>query len=203
MSFTVPDTLKETLSEESLAELDAVLGPPADRRATGRYEIEIEAAGEGTFTVTYDAGETTAKKGFAKGDPWVSCAVPRGGFELVRQVLQAAVDGFPDAPGLQQRMEASQKLSSAEWDKMAAAVDKLRDVMVTAKLDGAGTYQVARGALDEATRELELSLKVAVIEDVLGGEDPAQAAKAKLGGDRGVATELAAAFGPLQAVLKR
>lgn len=199
----VPGTLAETLDEDVLAELEAVLGPPPDHRARGDVEIEIEAEGEGTFTLRYRDGEVSAKKGFARGDPLLSAVLPRGGWPLIQRCLQAAADGFPDAPALARRDEALKKIQAAEWEKILAAVERLKEMSVTLAVDGAGTYRVARGAMDEVTRELAVALSASQVEDVLSGRNPEDAGGVKLSKDRGLVTELTAALGVVVTALRR
>lgn len=200
----VPDTLREILEPETLAALDEALGPRKDTRPAGRYEVEIEASGEGTFTLTLDDGAISAKKGYAKGDPFLSCEIPKGGFALVRAVLDAAAQGFPDAPQLAERQRRLRALSRAEQEALAKGIAKLDDVIVAFAVRGVGTFRVARGALDECTRELTLSLDQTLVDKALAGEPlEGLAAAVKVAGDRGLVAELLAALMPVTSKLRR
>ena len=90
----IPSTLKKTF-KTSLDTLDAILGPPHAERAAGQFQIEIESEEEGTFVLSYDDGAITGAKGFADNTPLISAYVPEGGWAFVRELMQAAVDGYP------------------------------------------------------------------------------------------------------------
>jgi hypothetical protein len=199
----VPDSLKETLDEDVLAALDEALGPPADNRASGDFEVEIEAAGEGTFTIRYADGELSAKKGFARGDPLVSAAIPKGGWGLIQRCVQAAVDGWPGAPKLASQDEALKKLPAGDWEKMIAATERLKELGITLDIKGAGVFQLARGALDEVTRELHVSVARSIVEDVVAGGNPEALGAVQVSKGRGLLTELTAAYGPVLTILRR
>lgn len=203
MSVTVPDTLAATLEAGMLTMLDEALGPARANRAQRRLEVEVEAKGEGTYTLVYDNGTLSARKGFAKGDPMLSAELPRGGWALVRRALQTSVDGYPAAPEIARRRAAVLALPAAEWERMLDALEKVKDLAVAVELKGAGRYRVARGALDEATRELTLTADAALVEQLLSGGNVNDVAGVKLSGDRGLAAELLKVFGPLAAALKR
>src|SRR5690554_7203974 len=124
----VPATLAATLEAETLAELEEVLGPSKQNRAQRRLELEVEAKGEGTYTLLYDEGALSARKGFAKGDPFLSAEIPCGGWDLVRRVLQASADGYPKAPELKLRQERVLELPASEWERMLDALGKVEDL---------------------------------------------------------------------------
>lgn len=203
MSAEVPATLAATLEPSTLAALDEALGPTKQNRAQRRLELEVEAKGEGTFTLVYDNGALSARKGFAKGDPLLGAEIPRGGWELVRRALQASVDGYPKAPDIARRRAAVLGLPAAEWERMLDALAKVTDLAVSLDLKGAGRYRVARGALDEATRELGISADAALLDGLLAGGNVAAVSGVKVSGDRVLAAELLKVFGPLAAALKR
>jgi hypothetical protein len=191
---TIPETLAQTLAPEVMKAVEAALAPPMELRARARFELEIEAAGEGTFVMLIDAGVVTAKKGFAK-DPLVSAFIPRGGWRLLQRELQAAVDGFPRAPELRRRVEALKSPRPGELDTLLAALGKLEDAAVRFEVKGIGTYVVARGPVDEATRILKVGLDPAHVDAVLGGA-PLSTLKGDISGDRGVLGAVAAALAP-------
>lgn len=202
MSLEVPDTLAATLAPDTLAALDEALGPTKQNRAQRRLEIEVEAKGEGTFTLVYDNGALSARKGFAKGDPLLGAEIPRGGWALLQTALQASVDGYPKAPEIARRRARVLALPAAEWERMLDALAKIRDLSFTLELAGAGRYRVARGALDEATREVTLRADAAIVERLLEGGNVSEVSAVKIGGDRLLATELLKVFGPLVSALK-
>lgn len=199
MPVAVPASLREALAASALSALDAALGPPLAQRIPGCYEIEVEAAGEGTFTVVIDDGVVSARKGFAEDEPWLSCAVPQGGWPLLQRLLQAAVDGFPRAPTLAEAQARIRALRADDLRSLVRAVDKLRDVGLRMEIRGVGTFQMARGALDEVTRELHVELGADALDHACAGGSLEELSRAPLGGDRRLATELVAAFGPLLA----
>lgn len=193
--ITVPGTLAACLQAEVLASLEAALGPPMSLRARGRVELELEVAGEGTFTVTMDAGVVSAKKGFAR-DPLISASIGKGGFSLVQRLLQGAMEGFPRAPALARVVEASRAPRAGDLDAVVASLARLKDACVRLEVKGAGTYAVARGPVDEATQVLTISLDAAALEGALGGA-PLSSVRLDLKGDRGVLTAALAALAPL------
>jgi hypothetical protein len=191
---TIPDTLAATLEPPVLTAIEAALAPPMHLRAKARIEIEIEAQGEGTFVVVIDGGVVSAKKGFGK-DPLVSAVLPKGGWKLIQKELQAAVDGFPSAPELRKRVDAIKTPPAGELDGLVAALKKLGDAAVRFDVKGTGTFALARGPVDEATRVLTVKLDPAQIDAVLAGA-PVTTLKVDVGGDRGVLTAVLAALGP-------
>lgn len=203
MTLKVPDTLAATLEPSMLAQLDEVLGPARGNRAQRTLEVEVEVKGEGTFTLQYADGVLSAKKGFAKGDPLLSAEVPRGGWALLQRVLQASVEGYPAAPELSRRRTAALSLAAAEWERMVDALEDVKDLAIALDLKGAGRYRVARGPLDEATRELAVSADSALVDRVLSGGNITSLSEVKLSGDRGLAAVLLKVFGPLSSALKR
>ena len=189
----IPDTLAQTLA--MIAELDKALGPPPELRAKTRVEIEIEAVGEGTFTIVVEPGALTAKKGFAKS-PLVAIAISKGGWPLLQREIQAAVDGLPAAPALKQKLDQLRAPKPGELDLVIAALAKLQDACVRFQVKNGGEYAVARGPVDEATRVLTIGLDAADIDKVLAGAPPTTV-KATTSGDRGVLTAGVAALGPV------
>jgi hypothetical protein len=197
----IPATLKLALEPASLAILEAALAPPPDRRATASVEIEIEAAGEGTFTVDYRARTATAKKGFAR-KPLISLRLERGAWGLLREQLQAAVDGFPAAPELRTRLDAWRTLTAAELDGVVLALTKIAaGTSLRFDIAGAGGIVVARGPVDESTRELVVVLDAERLRGLLRGA-PLLSVQAALKGDRAVGAAVVAALGPVFAKLK-
>ncbi len=194
----IPDTLAATLDAAVLGVLEEKLAPPPELRAKARVEFEIEAAGEGTFTIVVDGGKLSAKKGFAKA-PLVAAAIPRGGWALLQRELQAVVDGLPAAPQLKAELDKLRAPKPGDLDVVVAAVQKIDDARVDFDIKGAGAsgkYSVARGPVDEATRVLAVSLDAAAIDAVLAGASPTTL-KASVGGDRGLLTAVLAALAPV------
>jgi hypothetical protein len=198
VSVTIPGSLAEALKPDVLAALEAALAPPPPLRAQTRVEFEIEAAGEGTFTVVSEGGVVSAKKGFAK-DPLVSASIGKGCWPLIQKELQALVDGLPGE--LQKRIDALKAPKPGELDQVIAAVKKLGDVAVTFDIKGAGKYALARGPVDEAGHVLTIDFDASAVDALLAG-GPISAFKAKIGGDRGVLTQAASALGPVLAMLR-
>lgn len=203
MRLTVPATFAATLEPATLAALDEALGPAKQSRARRRVELEVEAKGEGTYTLLYDNGALSARKGFAKGDPLLSAEIPRGGWDLIRRVLQASVDGYPNAPEVARRRESVLALPAAEWERMLDALAAIKDLALTLELKGAGRFRVARGPLDEATREVTVTADAALVDRVLAGGNVADVSGVKVSGDRLLATELVKVLGPLVSALRR
>ena len=119
MTLTVADTFKESVGQ--VEDLNALLGPPLERRAKGSFEVEVEAKGEGTYTYRYQDGALTAKKGFSRDEPLVSVELPKGGWPFLQRLLQAAVDGFPDAPQLARRQLIGRELPAAICKRCSTA----------------------------------------------------------------------------------
>jgi hypothetical protein len=195
-SVMVPATVKMTLAPATLSAIEAALAPPLERRARGTLELELEAKGEGTFTLTYKGGQLSGKKGFARA-PLLSARLDPQSWALLREQLQAAVDGFPKAPALAERQRAFLALEQATLDDALAAIGRLKEgLSIQFLIAGAGSITVARGPLDEATDELVVGLDAAVLRAVLAGGDPA-AVRPSISGNRGVATAVLAALGPV------
>jgi hypothetical protein len=200
-SLTIPSTLKATLEPAALAAIEAALAPPLDHRAKTDLDIEVEADGEGTFTVSWKNRAVTAKKGFAKR-PLISVRLGRGTWPLLREHLQAAVDGFASAPELRAALHAWRGMQAHEVDAVVAAIAKLAEgAAVNFELKGAGNVIVARGPVDEATRELALRLEVQDLRAILSGRSP-RALSVSTSGDRSVATALLTALGPVLALFR-
>ncbi len=207
-SIRVPDTLAATLAPEMLKQLEDVLAPPPHLRARHRLQIEIEAAGEGTYTIAVEGPvPMSAKKGFAK-EPFLSIQIAKGGWPLIQRELQALVDGLPNAPNLKKHVDTLKTPKPGELDALVDAATKIKDLSIQfdvkggAAGGGAAKYAVARGPVDEATRTLKIGLDAAEIERVLAGQAPPTSIKASIGGDRGVLTTIAAAMAPLLERLK-
>lgn len=192
----IPDTFAAAIAPDVLKELDEKLGPPVAERARGTFELEVEVEGEGTFTLVATDGVVSAKKGFAKGDPLLSARLGKGVWALVRDELQAAVDGFPKNAELRKRHDALRAMKRADVEAVVKGVQKLKPLGVVVDTKGAGKIEIARGALDEVTRTMTLGLDAAGIRAILDGAHP-DTLKATVGGDRGVATEVAAVLGPV------
>ncbi len=184
-----------------LSALEHALAPPPAQRATATVEIEIEAEGEGTFTLHYKDRSVTAKKGFSKR-PLVSVRLGRGVWPLLREQLQAAIDGFAAAPELASRLQAWRALGSNDLDGVVAAVTRLGEgTAVRFDIAGAGTITVARGPVDEATRELILGLDANKLRALMAGAAPSSLS-ASVKGDRSVGTAVLAAIGPIVTKLR-
>ncbi|MFZ9886924.1 MAG: hypothetical protein ACO3JL_05420, partial [Myxococcota bacterium] len=151
-SFDVPASLAEALAAECLPLLDEHLGPPRELRARRRFEIEIEAVGEGTFTLLYDQGVVTARQGMARGEPLLSVEIPRGGWPLVRRLLESAAAAFPLAPDLARRRAEALALPARVWEGIVDELLELDDVGLGLELRGVGRFRFARGSLEELTR---------------------------------------------------
>ncbi|MBI1947146.1 MAG: hypothetical protein HYS27_15730 [Deltaproteobacteria bacterium] len=191
----VPATLAACLQPDTLEALEAALAPPRPLRAKARFEVEIEAAGEGTFSLTVDGGVASAKKGFAK-DPLISAHVAKGGFPFVQRLLQAALDGFPLAPRLAKGLAAGRAPRPGDLDVALAALARLKDACVRFDVKGGGSFALARGPVDEATSVLTVVVDAKAVEGALAGA-PLSTLKLELKGDRGVLTSVLAALGPV------
>jgi hypothetical protein len=201
VTTTIPTTLKATLEAATLSALEQALAPPPAQRSSAAVELELEADGEGTFTLTYKDRAVTAKKGFAKR-PLVSARLGKGAWPLLREQLQSAVDEFPAAPELASRLKAWRSLGAADLDAVVAALTKLADgIAVRFDVAGAGTITLARGPVDEATRELVVGLDAAKLRALLSGA-ALSSLSASIKGDRSVGTAALAALGPVLAKLK-
>jgi hypothetical protein len=200
-TITLPATLKATLEPQTLSALEGALAPPPAQRATATVEVEIEADGEGTFTLTYKDRAVTAKKGFAKR-PLVSARLGKGAWPLLREQLQAALDEFPAAPELASRLTSWRALGAADLDAVVAAVTRLAEgTAVRFDIAGAGGITLARGPVDEATRELVVGLTAANLRALTSGA-PLSSLSTSLKGDRSVGTAALAAMGPIMTKLK-
>ena len=198
----VPDTIAGTLAPEILTDLDAKLGPPPQARIAASFEVEIEAEGEGTFTLAYQSRALVGRKGFAQGDPLLSMRVPRGGARLVQALLQAAADGFPQAPALAARHAALRALTRADLELLLKNVQRAKPMGVVVEVAGHGSFAVARGALDEVTRTLTVSMDGAQLLALTRGA-ALESARPSTSGDRTLGAELATVLAPVLLALRR
>ena len=192
----VPNTVKDILAPDSLAALEHVLAPPKERRAPISFQLEVEAVGEGTFTLTYDRGAVSGKKGFAKR-PLLSVRIEKGAFGLLRDQLQAAVDGFPQAPELKRRLDVIRTFDPVMATAVHQAIAGIADgLCVHFDIAGDGRISVARGAVDEATRELTIVVPGKAVRALLTGASPTSVSPV-VKGDRSVGTSVLTAMAPL------
>ncbi len=192
----IPALLADTLKPEVLSAIETALAPALERRASVVVEVEIEAVGEGTFTLRFADRSFSGKKGFAK-KPLVSAKLGRGAWKLLRDELQVAVDGFVQAPELGARADQFKATSTTtDVDAAIQALERMAEgLSVTFDIKGEGIITVARGPVDEATRELKIGLDGAQVRGLLTGA-PLTSVQASVGGDRSVATAVLAALGP-------
>ncbi len=196
----VPERFVDALHTDVLSALLDALGPPVGQRASVTFDVEIEVVRDATYTLTYERGALRGKKGFAKR-PLLSVRLDGPAWALVRDELQAAVDGFPSAPALQQRAASLKALTAADAEAAARAVTSMAEgLCMHFKVVGAGTISVARGPVDEATRELTVTLDASHIRGLLVGA-PLSSLQMSMKGDRSVGTAVVAALGPMMRLL--
>jgi hypothetical protein len=190
-----PATLKESLDTAFLRHVVDALLPPEPLRAASDLDVEVEAAGEGTFTVSLRGRQITAQKGFAD-EPLLSIQIPRGGFALVRRQLDAALAGFPQAPELARASKALRAPRPGDFDAVVSAFGKLPDVAVHIDVKGQGRFVVSRGPADEAAHVLEVRVDGTQLDALLEGAS-VSSLKPTLSGDRAVLPQVLAALSPL------
>ena len=192
----IPSTVRDVLGAACLSALEAALAPPADKRAPISFDLEIEAVGEGTFTLRYELGAVSGKKGFAKR-PLLSIRLEKGAFGILRDELQAAVDGFPHAPELKRRLDAVRALDAVTATAAhKAAVGIAEGTCIHFDITGEGRISVARGPVDEATRELIIVMSGPAVRGLLTGASPTSVSPT-IKGDRSVGTTVLTAMSPL------
>lgn len=196
-ALVVPATLAEALDSVCLEMLDERLGPPRHLRARRRFEIEIEALGEGTFSLLYDDGSITARPGMARGEPLLSVQIPRAGWPLVRRVLESAAAAFPCAPDLARRRTEALALPARVWEGIVDGLLALEDVGLALELGGVGRFRFARGSLEELTRELVLVTEADWLDSALAGVGMRELPGLRISGERSLAPILLRVFGPL------
>lgn len=201
MTIRVPATLEACLEDEMLQQLNEALAPPPDQRVRGSYEVELESA-EGVFTILYDDGAVEATSDYAEDEPFISIEIPEGGFDLLQRELQAVCDGFPNAPMVKARYDIAMALKRGELETVVAALQNVEDALVVFHVEGAGTYRVARGPVDEATREISITLKAEWIDRLLDGAAVESLGSVKVSGDKRLTGELASVFGAVWVKLK-
>jgi hypothetical protein len=178
-----------------LSSLTEALAPPPTKRAALDFEVEIDAGREGTWVVRYTNGAVTGKKGFAK-NPIASVRLDGDVMGLLQTELQAAVDGYPSAPLLAKRLASIRAIEPAIASDIFAAVKRLKEgLCVHVRVAGDGVISVARGPVDEATRELTILVDGKALRGLLTGADPASLSTS-MRGDRTVGTAVVAAMGP-------
>jgi len=196
MSIKIPDSLGDLLTSSTLADLFDAVGPAEAERLDDEILIEIESD-DGTFALTYREGSVSAKKGYAKGDPFVSVEVPAGGYALLRKQLEAAVAGFPSAPALKARHDVMRALKNKDLQAVYEGLEKLEDALLELEVKGVGTFRLARGPLDEATRSIAMTLDGKALDAVLSGAPLSSIGTPKPKGDSRLQTEFLAAVGPV------
>jgi hypothetical protein len=196
----IPASLKETLEPATLQRIEDALAPEVALRAKKDFEIEVEAAGEGTFTLALVSQKLTAKKGFAK-KPLVSFQIGKGGWALLQRELSEALEGFPRAPELKRALDRMKSPKPGDLDAVLAAVEKLPDVCVRFDVRGKGTFAASRGPADEAGHELTVIIDGAALDGLLDGK-PLSSMKADVKGDRAILPTVLAAFAPITKLLK-
>jgi hypothetical protein len=201
MSVVVPATVAGLVVVDVLAAVEAALAPPPEQRATVAFEVEIEVVGEGTFTLRHDAGRLSGKKGFAKA-ALLSMKVGKGAWPLLRDELQAAVDGFPQAPALLRSLRSFHEVAKpAVLDGVVAAVKKIPEgLAIHFDVKGEGVITVARGPVDEATKELKVGLVGAQLRGLLAGA-PLSTLTTTTSGERTIGATVISALGPLYPAL--
>jgi hypothetical protein len=201
MGIQIPGTLAALLAPPTLSALETACAPPRELRAPVTFELEVEAAGEGTWVLRYEQRGLIGKKGFAKS-PLLSLRLGKGALGLLRDELQAAVDGFPAAPELARRLVAARGLDAAAAAAAHVAIAKLGEGhCIHFDVVGEGVISVARGPVDEATRELTISLDGRALRALLTGA-PLSSVSATMKGDRSVGTAVLAALGPVMKTLQ-
>jgi hypothetical protein len=197
----VAATVAELMAPASLAALEQAFLPPPTRRAPMTIEVEIEAAGEGTWVLRSGPAGLTAKKGFAKS-PLLSVRLGKGAFAVVKNQLAHALEGFVAAPELARRLTAARELEPATAALAHEALVKLAEgLCVHLDIVGAGRISVARGPVDEATKELTVSIDDTALRSVWSGA-ALSSVSPRLHGDRSVGTAVLSALGPVLAALR-
>lgn len=198
---TIPARFADIVGADILAALVDALAPPPASRAQVSFDVEVEVVGEGTYTLSYERGTLRGKKGFAK-KPLLSAKIGKGALPLLRDELQAGVDGFPQAPEIARRVAAVKGVSAVEAETATKAVTAIAEgLCIHFDIKGAGIMSVARGPVDEATRELTVVLDGDKVRGLLAGA-PITSVSASLKGDRTVGTAVVAAMAPVMRALK-
>lgn len=195
--MNIPSSIADLLKPEVLSAIEAQLAPAEDRRATKNVEVEVEVDGQGTFTLSYAAKKLSGKKGFAK-KALLSAKVSKTAWLLLRDELQAAVDGFPGAPEIEKRAAMFRTTATAALlDAGIAAVEKMAEgAAISFDIKGEGVVVIARGSVDEATKEMKIVLQGPQIRGLLKGA-PLTSATAAISGDRSVGATVLTAMTPL------
>jgi hypothetical protein len=197
----VAATVAELMTPASLAMIEQAFMPPPERRAAVTFELEIEAAGEGTWVLRSGPTGLAAKKGFAKS-PLLSVRLGKGAFTVVREQLALALDGFVAAPELSRRLAAARELTPTTAALAHGALVKLAEgLCVHLDIVGAGRISVARGPVDEATKELTVSIDDKALRAVWSGA-PLSSLSPRMQGDRTVGTAALSALAPIVTALR-
>jgi hypothetical protein len=199
--MAIAATLAELLTAPSLAAIERACAPPPERRAPVTFEVELEAASEGTWVLRSGPDGLVAKKGFAK-TPLLSVRLGKGAFAIISEQLALALEGFPASPELARQLEAVRALDPKTATLAHAAITKLAEgLCVHLDVVGAGRISVARGPVDEATKELTVSLDARALRAVWNGA-PVSSLSPRLQGDRSVGTAAVSALGPVMTALR-
>jgi hypothetical protein len=203
MTVEIPNSVAECLQEEMLAALDLALGPPPPARPQVAFDVELEDADEETFVLHYANGETTAEEGFAEDDPFISVRISGDIFETLRPFLQAAVERFPDAPLMAEGQDRLDSLTRKDFEEVHGGLARLSGFKIVLKV-GQGSVSLARGAMDEATRKVEIRLDEGALGELIQGQDPREMSQsAATSGELGILTQILTALGPAALALRR
>lgn len=198
-AMQIPDTVRALLAPDVLSAVVDALAPK--QRAQGIAEVEVEVKKQGTFTLRYVDGALTGKKGFAK-NALLSATLDDGAWRLTRDELQIAVDGFPQAPALAARLAQAQGLDPAIGASLLSAVEKLPEgLCIHFVVSGEGRFSVARGAVDEATRELTITIPGTAVRGLLAGA-PLSSLTFTMSGDRSLGAAVATAMTPIMHLVR-
>jgi len=199
----LPESAGALLTDaDALARVQDAFAPPADARVAASIEIEIEVAGEGTFTLTYDDGALTGDEGMAD-EPFFSCESPKGAWPFVRTVLEQALAGFPRAPAIAARVATARGLSTSLQETALSGLTKLEGAACEIDVVGVGVFRIARGPLDEAVRKAKVAIAKDAILKLLDGAPLSSVGGVKVAGDTRLPGDVVAALGPVWIALSR
>ena len=98
---------------------------------------------------------------------------------------------------MRKRSDATRALKNADLVALLKGLHSLKEMALELDVTGVGTFKFGRGALDEVTRTVTMTVSGEGVRGVIAGGDPeALVSAVKFSGQRTLAAELAAAMGP-------
>ena len=200
----IPEELMDVLTPDWVAFLDEHLGLPVPCRPPVVFSVEIDLDSVGVYTLTYDEGQIVLQEGFSDDEPFLTVVATDGTWPLVRNLMQHALDGFPDRKDILAAQDRLHALDADVYGEVFAGLRTVEDAGIRLVLKESGDeLAIARGPADAVTRWLEVTLSGKQLRTYMGGEGEGPLKKeVQVGGNRSFLPALTTAFKPLIKVVR-